>query len=62
VVLAASLHQARVNLLNAAHDLIQEGSEVYLFADDIPDYARRMEAIAFLTRMRMGWEDTLTLA
>lgn len=59
MVLAAALHQVR-------HDAIvyRDGHDptgVYLFAEEFPEYDRRMEVIAFLTRMRMEWEDEFTL-
>ena len=37
--------------------------EVYLFTQDYPDYDKRMEVIAFVARMNMGWDmPHLTLA
>jgi len=46
-------------LAAAQHALTTHG--VYLFAEEFPDYDRRMEVIAFLARMHMMWDCGLRL-
>jgi len=48
-------------VLSAAHQTLTTRG-VYLFAEEFPEYDRRMEVIAFLVRMHMGWDCGLRLA
>lgn len=63
MVLAAALHQSRHDPRDAfiVYRDDQDTTGVYLFASEFPDYDRRMEVIAFMARMQMGWESELTL-
>lgn len=55
MVLATALHQVRHNeAIVYRNDRDAEG--VYLFATDFPEYDRRMEAIATVARMWIGWD------
>lgn len=55
MVLAAALHQARHDAAIAYRD-DHDAEGVYLFAADFPEYDRRMEAIATVARMWVGWD------